>query len=132
MSEQPCPLCRGFGLVYPLKGDRVDYATAAYCACQGDKALKTAHPTVAHPDVTPPSVYDAYDEARQRRYRASVSFHQETDELFGEADNPSKSPFTGRETCYADLTPVRAELAYLRNKLNEHIDYARRRKESRL
>jgi hypothetical protein len=38
-----CPICNGFGRVYPLKPDgKPDCTTAVYCKCQGSNEGKVA------------------------------------------------------------------------------------------
>jgi len=154
MATPVCPLCRGFGKVHPTRADgRVDYSTAVFCACQGERAFRVAHPRVPHPDFAPKSLYDSHDRQRQARYRGSPAFRRELAEVFGVGDDAWENPpvsllrqapstplrtsqdrlfFKGGGDREKDLAPLKAELCYLRNKLNEHLDYARKRREARL
>ena len=190
MAPPVCPLCRGFGKVHPVKSGRVDYSSTVFCACQGERALRVAHPRVLHPDFAQKSFYDSHDKQRQARYRRSSAFRTEIREMFVEGDDSEENPpvsllrqaqdrlfFKGGKAALAlseanglarvdtktdgvakerdyrgetssprndagsrgrtrgsapaeerpDLAPIKAELCYLRNKLNEHLDRSRKK-----
>lgn len=107
-------------------GGKVDWSSLIFCICQGDKALKVAHPAVPHPDIVSDikceRFYDEFDADRQARYRKSPEFRRELMELFGQNETPD-SPGNVSEEIHRERT----ELLKMMNNLQREINILKER-----
>lgn len=134
MAHEPCTICKGFGKAQPIVDGKTDYSSLVFCLCQREKALTAAQPQVDHPDldndINTGHYYDNFDAGRQVRYRKNPAFKEELKELFGDVarlpEQNNESPQTQRKDGWRDLIALKAEVNFIRNKINEHLDKSKK------
>ena len=93
-----CPICYGSGFVHPVRGGKVDYSTAVYCACRETKVGESPTPSLdAEITAMYPTLgvgdYDVPFEARcnhKRDAKIPIPFIEQ--EGYKDTDTEDKAP----------------------------------------